>query len=100
MILEAAYLNVRLGTEEAFETAFGEAKDIIAAMPGCIALELQRCMESGNRYLLFVKWATLEDHTVGFRTSPEYQRWKTLLHHFYDPFPTVEHFTAVHTVTR
>ena len=96
MILESAVLNVKPGQENAFEAAFGEAKSIIAAMPGFIALELQRCIESRGRYLLLVRWTTLEHHTVGFRSSPEYQRWKTLLHHFYDPFPTVEHYEQVY----
>ena len=95
MILESAVLNVRPGQESAFEAAFSEAKSVIASMPGFIALELQRCIEAPSRYLLLVRWTTLEDHTVGFRTSPEYQRWKALLHHFYDPFPTVEHYEKV-----
>jgi heme-degrading monooxygenase HmoA len=96
VILESAVLNVRPGEESAFEAAFGEAKSIIASMPGFIALELQRCIETPSRYLLLVRWVTLEHHTVGFRTSPEYQRWKALLHHFYDPYPTVEHYEKVY----
>ena len=98
MILEAAFLNVIPGQDSAFEAAFGEAKSVISAMPGFAALELQRCVETQNRYLLLVKWATLEHHTIGFRTSPEYQRWKALLHHFYDPFPSVEHYETVYAV--
>lgn len=98
MILEAAFLNIKPGQESAFEAAFGEAKSVISAMPGFDALELQRCIETSNRYLLLVKWTTLEHHTIGFRTSPEYQRWKALLHHFYDPFPTVEHYETVYAV--
>ena len=97
MILETAVLNVKPGQESAFEAAFGEAKGIIASMPGFIGLELQRCIEARNRYLLLVRWATLEHHTVDFRSSHGYQRWKALLHHFYDPFPTVEHYEKVHT---
>jgi heme-degrading monooxygenase HmoA len=95
MILEVAILNLKLGQERAFEDAFSQAKRIIASMPGFMALELQRCREKPNRYLLLVKWNKLEDHTVGFRTSPQYQRWKELLHHFYDPFPAVEHYELV-----
>lgn len=98
MILEAAQLDVKGGREAAFEAAFDEAKGIISSMPGFIMLELQRCIENRRRYLLLVKWETLEHHTIGFRTSPEYQRWKALLHHFYDPFPTVEHYEAVYAV--
>ena len=97
MILESAVLDVKPGREAEFETAFGEAKAIIASMKGFSGLELQRCVENRSRYLLLVRWVTLEGHTVGFRTSPEYQRWKALLRHFYDPFPTVEHYEKVHS---
>ena len=95
MILEAAYLHVRPGTDAAFEAAFRQASPIIAAMPGYLVHELHRCLETPGRYLLLVRWVRLEDHTVGFRGSPRYQEWQALLHHFYDPFPTVEHFEAV-----
>ena len=68
---------------------------IIAVMPGYISHELQYCLENCDRYILLVRWQQLEDHTVGFRQSPEYQEWRSLLHHFYDPFPTVEHYQMV-----
>jgi heme-degrading monooxygenase HmoA len=95
VILESAVLNVKSGEELEFETAFEQAQDIICAMPGFLSLELQRCIEVKSRYLLLVRWRTLEDHTVGFRSSPDHQRWKALLHHFYDPFPAVEHYQRV-----
>ena len=95
MILEVAVLDVRPGESEAFEAAFRQAQAIIASMPGYRSHQLQRCVENADRYLLLVEWDTLEAHTVGFRQSAEYQRWKELLHRFYDPFPTVEHYMAV-----
>jgi heme-degrading monooxygenase HmoA len=95
MILEAAVLQVIVGKEAEFEAAFRQASPIIASMQGCISHELQRCIEAPGKYLLLVRWETVEDHTIGFRQSPEYQDWRRLLHHFYDPFPTVEHFKAV-----
>ena len=95
MILEVAALDVRPGQEAAFEAAFTKASHIISGMHGYVSHELQRCVEKNNRYLLLVNWRSLEDHTVGFRQSAEYQQWKTLLHHFYDPFPTVEHYQRV-----
>jgi heme-degrading monooxygenase HmoA len=99
MILEVAVLDVRPGSEAAFEAAFEEASPIIASMPGFVSHQLQRCIEVPQRYVLLVNWRTLEDHTVGFRGSPEYQEWKHLLHHFYDPFPTVEHYRLVRSTT-
>ena len=95
MVLESAVLDVRAGEEQAFEAAFREAEEIIASMPGYLSHELLRCIEARSRYLLLVRWQTLEHHTEGFRGSKSYQRWKALLHHFYDPFPTVEHYRAL-----
>jgi heme-degrading monooxygenase HmoA len=100
MILELAILDVRAGETEAFERAFDEAKAIISEMPGFDHLELQRCIETPNRYVLLVGWDRLEDHTEGFRRSPEYERWRELLHHFYEPFPTVEHYEGFVRVER
>jgi heme-degrading monooxygenase HmoA len=93
--MEQAILDVRPGEEQRFESAFTEAKTIIAGMPGFVSLDLHRCIETPNRYLLLVVWERLEDHTEEFRQSAEYAEWKQLLHHFYDPFPTVEHFTLI-----
>lgn len=94
-VLEAAVLNVIAGQDGAFEAAFREASSIIASMPGYRWHRLHRCIEDESKYLLTVEWERLEDHTVGFRGSEEYQRWRALLHHFYDPFPVVEHFGEV-----
>jgi heme-degrading monooxygenase HmoA len=95
MILEAAMLNVKDGLESEFESSFREASRIISSMQGYISHELHRCLEVKGKYLLLVRWNRVEDHTVGFRGSPEYQEWRRLLHHFYEPFPTVEHFMRV-----
>jgi heme-degrading monooxygenase HmoA len=95
VILEHAVLSVRPGQQEAFEEAFGKAKRIIAAMPGFHGLTLSRCIERPDDYLLLVEWERLEDHTERFRGSARYQEWRALLHCFYDPFPTVDHFREV-----
>jgi len=95
MILEVAILNVRIGQGAEFERAFQQGECIISSMKGYISHELQKCVEAENRYILLVNWDTLEDHTVGFRNSSEYQQWKKLTHHFYDPLPTVEHYRSV-----
>ncbi|MDO3397680.1 antibiotic biosynthesis monooxygenase [Nocardioides sp. SOB44] len=97
MTLEHALLPVRPGHEDDFEAAFRQAKTIIASMPGFRSLTLSRCLERPSTYLLLVEWDGLEDHTVGFRGSAEYQQWRQLLHHFYEPFPTVEHYEHVLT---
>lgn len=95
MILESAVLDVKPGHSQAFESAFAQAQKIISASPGYPSHELRRCIEKPNRYLLLVRWRTLEAHTAAFRKSAPYQEWKRLLHHFYDPFPSVQHYEPI-----
>jgi heme-degrading monooxygenase HmoA len=92
MILEMAVLQVKPGMAAQFQEAFRTAEPIIPGAGGYLGHELHRCVEDPDRFLLLVRWKTLDDHTRGFRGSPDYQRWKALLHHFYDPFPEVFHF--------
>ncbi len=95
MILEVAPLTIRPGQAAAFENAFREAQTILAAMPGYLSHELQRCLDRPDEYVLLVRWRTREDHEVGFRQSRPYQMWKALLHHFYEPMPTVSYYGQV-----
>jgi heme-degrading monooxygenase HmoA len=97
VILEHALLPVKPGEEVGFESAFAEAKAVIATMPGFLRLTLSRCRERPSSYLLLVEWDRLEDHTEGFRGSPQYQEWRRLLHRFYEPFPVVEHYEQVNS---
>ena len=91
-MLEVAILNVVPGKEAEFEVAFRTASVIISSMEGYISHQLQHCVEKRSRYILLVNWTSLESHTIGFRNSVQYQEWKKLLHHFYNPFPIVEHY--------
>lgn len=95
MILEAVMLSVKPNLEDNFESAFQKASSLIASMDGCLSHELHKCIEVQGKYLLLVRWENLEAHTIGFRNSAEYQQWKALLHHFYEPFPIVEHFAQI-----
>jgi heme-degrading monooxygenase HmoA len=95
MILELAILNVRPGQEDSFEKDFAAASRYISSIEGYVSHELLRCMETPSRYVLLAKWTHLEAHTVGFRSSPAYQEWKRMLHHYYEPMPVVEHYESV-----
>lgn len=96
MITEIALLYTRELESDLFEKAFEEAQKIILKMKGYLGHELQKCIEKENKYVLIVRWNKIEDHTGGFRKSEEYNEWKRLLHHFYDPFPVVEHYHKIY----
>jgi len=97
MILEVAILEIKEGLNESFEKDFAKAEQYISSIDGYINHSLKQCLEQKNKYILLVNWETLEAHTIGFRKSEVYQNWKELLHHYYDPFPVVEHFLDLET---
>ena len=92
MILEVAILTIIQGQQENFERDYIKACPFISASKGYIRHSLQKCVEKDNQYILLVEWETLEDHTVTFKQSDLFKQWEKLLHHYYDPFPTVEHY--------
>jgi heme-degrading monooxygenase HmoA len=97
VITEHALLEVVAGRETEFVAAMERAKALIAETPGFVSLRVERCLERPKCFLLLVAWERLEDHTEGFRGSSVYEQWREALHHFYDPFPVVEHFETVVT---
>ena len=92
MILEHALLQVRSGHEAAFESAIAQAKPLIAASPGFVDIEVRPAIERPGQYLLVVRWESIAHHRDGFRQSERYQEWRALLHHFYDPMPSIDYF--------
>ncbi len=94
MITEHAILQVRQGQSAAFTAAMRQARALIAATPGFQGIDVLPCIETPDRFLLLVRWDSVEAHESGFRGSARYQAWKALLHPFYDPFPRVEHYGA------
>jgi heme-degrading monooxygenase HmoA len=92
MITEHAILRLKPGQSAAFSEAMRKAEPLIAATPGFRGIEVRPCLEVPDSFLLLVQWDTLADHEQGFRCSDRYRAWKALLHHFYEPFPVVQHF--------
>lgn len=92
MILEVVILNIKEGLSVEFEKVFEKAQLIISSMKGYKSHQLKKCIEEKDKYILLVEWETIDDHEIGFRKSEKYKEWKSLLHHFYDPFPIVQHY--------
>ena len=92
MVLEVAVLHIKKGLSVEFEANFDKAKEIISSMEGYISHALKKSVEDDDKYILLVNWETIESHRTGFRKSEKYKQWKSLLHHFYDPFPKVTYY--------
>jgi quinol monooxygenase YgiN len=95
MIWEIAQIDVKPGMEAEFEAGVNKAAPIFRRAKGCNGIELQRSIEHPNRYRLFVKWETVENHTVDFRGSDDFQAWRQLVGHCFERPPEVEHTRQV-----
>lgn len=95
MITEIAQIDVKSGMEDEFESGVGKATPIFKRAKGCKGMSLERSHEKPQRYRLFVKWDTLENHTVDFRGSPDFQEWRKLVGHCFASPPDVEHTKKV-----
>lgn len=98
MILEVADVRIHPGAQAGFEKAVYHGLDsVLSLADGFISYEVRHCIETPERYLLMIKWATLEDHTVKFRLSPAYAAWRQIVGGFFANPPYVEHFKAAQT---
>jgi heme-degrading monooxygenase HmoA len=91
MILEIAQIDVKPGLEAEFEAGVAKAAPLFKRAKGCKGLILQRSVEKPARYRLFIQWDTVENHTVDFRGSADFQEWRKLVGHCFASPPEVEH---------
>ena len=97
MVLEIADFTVKAGSEDAFAAAVREGLPHVAATPGFLGARLTRGIESPSRFVLLIEWESLEAHTVEFRESDRFAKWRALVGPYFDGDPHVEHVSDVPT---
>lgn len=96
MILELADIRIQPGQNAAFEEAIQRGlRDVISKAKGFEGFKVNKGIESTERYVLQIFWATLEDHTVGFRQSDAFTQWRSIVGPFFAAPPVVEHFDLI-----
>ena len=96
MILELADIRIQPGQQAAFEEAIQRGLDtVISKAKGFIGVTVHKGIESPERYVLQIRWETLENHTVDFRGSDAYGQWRAIVGPFFAGPPTVEHFNLL-----
>jgi quinol monooxygenase YgiN len=96
MITEIAQIEIKPGMEKEFEAGVAQAMPVFRRAKGCHGLALEKSVEKPSRYRLFVQWETVEDHTVAFRGSADFQEWRKCVGHCFENPPTVEHTEQVY----
>ena len=93
MFIEIAQIDIKSGQESEFEAGVAKAAPYFKRAKGCRSFSLQRSVETPSRYRLFIGWDTVENHTVDFRGSADFQEWRKLVGHCFASPPEVEHVT-------
>ena len=91
MVLEVAQIEVKAGSEADFEAGVAKSTDLFKRAKGCTSMRLERSIENPSLYFLVVGWETVENHTVDFRTSPDFQEWRKNVGHCFASPPAVRH---------
>lgn len=95
-VLEVADIRIAPGQQAVFEEAIQRGiATVISQSQGFISARVEHGLESPERYLLLIEWATLEDHTVHFRGGPLFPQWRAIVGPFFATPPVVEHFASV-----
>jgi heme-degrading monooxygenase HmoA len=92
MILELATIDIKKGTNKEFESALEKAQRVISKSKGYLSHQFHQCMEQDNRYVLLIRWESLEDHTKGFRESELFKEWRALIGPYFENPPFVQHY--------
>lgn len=92
MILELAIIDIRQNTNAEFEGNLEKAQHVINQSKGYISHQFYKCVEQDNRYILLIRWQTLEAHTKGFRESELFREWRAFIAPFFESPPQMQHY--------
>jgi heme-degrading monooxygenase HmoA len=96
MILELADIRIQAGKGAEFDTAIVRGVEtVISKAKGFRGYEVHKGIESPERYLLTIRWETLENHTVDFRGSAAFAEWRAIVGPYFAAPPQVEHFELI-----
>jgi heme-degrading monooxygenase HmoA len=94
MVIEVADIRILPGKQAEFDAAIQAANRVLSGLQGYLGHRLLKGIDSADRYLLMIEWATVKDHTVGFRQSPVFVEWRAMIGPFFAALPVIEHFSV------
>jgi hemoglobin len=92
MIMEIIRYKLDPGQESAFEAAYGQAQRFLAGSPNCLSYQLTRCLKDRGRYVLMIEWDSLEGHLQGFRRSPAFREFVSMVAPYLNKIEEMEHY--------
>ncbi len=95
MILEVATFSIKEDSINEFANSCQQACKVIAKANGFKKIEFQHCIEDNRKFIALIHWETLEDHTIGFRSSDLFIKWREILSPHFKENPVAIHYNFV-----
>ncbi|MCT2581861.1 group II truncated hemoglobin [Actinophytocola gossypii] len=91
------YIRYRVPADRSaeFEDAYRRAAAHLAAAPECRGIELTRCEEEPESYVVRLTWTSTHDHLDGFRKGPNFPPFFAQIRGFVDDIQEMRHYTPV-----
>ena len=94
MVVEYIRYSVDDPRAEAFEQAYREAGDSLAASEHCQRYEVSRCSEDPTQHVVRIEWDSEEGHLSGFRQSPEFRSFFDAVGPFVNDIEEMRHYNV------
>ncbi|WP_245931490.1 antibiotic biosynthesis monooxygenase [Actinokineospora auranticolor] len=91
------YIRYRVSADRAaaFEDAYRRAVAHLAAAPEFRDVELSRCEEDPESYVIRLTWTSTRDHLEGFRKGPHFPPFFAEVREFVDDIEEMRHYAPV-----
>jgi heme-degrading monooxygenase HmoA len=94
MVIEQVRIQTKPGSEQEFEAALEQARDVIGQAHGFRSFRAMRGIEEPSTFLVLVEWETIEDHLEGFRESELFERFREAIGPYFAGPPEVTHYES------
>jgi quinol monooxygenase YgiN len=90
------YIRYRIPPERAedFVAAYRAAAAPLMASEYCSGYDLTRCVEEPERFILRIRWTSVDDHVKNFRSSTQFREFFAHIAPFVDQIDEMTHYAV------
>lgn len=95
MIVEYTRYKINEKRRALFERVYEKAGEALSASSHCLRYELSHCVEDPDHYILRIEWDSEEGHLKGFRSSPEFKTFFSLVQPYVKDIEEMRHYQVI-----
>ena len=92
MTTEVIRYRVKEGEEEAFRQAYRDGGVFLERSPECLGYDVLQGVEEPQRFVVLIRWKSVERHLEGFRKGPDFPAFFTAVKPFFEAIEEMKHY--------